>query len=56
MDFHLAQLNIGRLLHPLDHPQIHLWWVRQGHAHGASPHAFWFGKLLPAPEVSVAPV
>src|SRR5271156_5264675 len=22
MDFQLAQLNIGRLLHPLDHPQI----------------------------------
>ena len=22
MSFHLAQLNIGRLLHPLDHPQI----------------------------------
>jgi hypothetical protein len=22
MDFHLAQLNIGRLLHPIDHPQI----------------------------------
>jgi hypothetical protein len=22
MGFHLAQLNVGRLLHPLDHPQI----------------------------------
>jgi hypothetical protein len=156
MDFHLAQVNIGRLLHPLDHPQIRefvdgldrinaladrwpgfvwrlqtdsgnatdvqhpwsrdpfllvnmsvwkspedlkqfvyrsghleyylkrsewfekpseahyvLWWVPEGHipnleearqrlehyrAHGASPHAFWFGKLFPAPELSVAPV
>jgi hypothetical protein len=156
MDFHLAQLNVGRLLHPLDHPQIKgfidgldyvnalaerspgfvwrlqtesgnatdvqhpwsqdpfmivnmslwqsaghlkefvyrsghleyylkrshwfekpseahyvLWWVPAGHipsleearqrlehyrAHGASSHAFWFGKLYPAPAVSVAPV
>ena len=22
MQFHIAQLNVGRLLHPLDHPQI----------------------------------
>jgi hypothetical protein len=22
MHFHIAQLNVGRLLHPLDHPQI----------------------------------
>jgi hypothetical protein len=156
MAFHLAQLNIGRVLHPLDHPQmkefmdglahinaladqwpgfvwrlqtdsgnatdVHhpwsedpfmfvnmsvwkspedlkqfvfrsghleyllkraewfekpkeahyvLWWVPEGHiptleearerlehyrAHGATPHAFWFGKLFPAPAVSVAPV
>jgi hypothetical protein len=156
MAFHLAQLNIARLLHPLDHPQIKefldglnhinalaeespgfvwrlktesgnatdvhhpwsddpftlvnmslwksaedlkqfvyrsghleyylkrsdwfekpreahyvLWWVPLGHipsldeargrlehyrAYGASPHAFWFGKLFPAPAVSVAPV
>lgn len=130
MAFHLAQLNVARLLHPLDHPQIKefidgldhinalaeqwprfvwrlqtdsgnatdirhprsqdpftyylkrshwfekpieahyaLWWVRQGHipsleeardrlehyrANGASPHAFWFDKLFPAPEVSAA--
>ena len=48
-----------------------LWWVPQGHipdldearerlkhyrAHGATPHAFWFGKLFPAPVVSAAPV
>jgi hypothetical protein len=156
MAFHLAQLNVARLLHPLDHPQIKefvegldhinalaeqwpgfvwrlqtdcgnatdihhpwsadpfalvnmslwespedlkqfvyrsghldyylkrsdwferpreaayvLWWVPQGHlpgleeardrlehyrAHGASQHAFWFGKLFPAPAASVAPV
>jgi len=156
MAFHLAQLNVARLLHPLDHPQIQefidglahinalaerwpgfvwrlqtdsgnatdvhhpwsadpfflvnmsvwkkpddlkdfvyrsghleyylkranwfekpaqahyvLWWVPEGHipsleeaqerldhyrAHGATPHAFWFGKLFPAPEVEAAPV
>lgn len=156
MDCHLAQLNIGRLLHPLDHPKIKefvegldhinslaekspgfvwrlqtdsgnatdvhhpwsqdpfllvnmsvwkspedlkefvyrsghleyylkrsdwfakpteahyvLWWVQEGHIpsleearerlehyreHGATPHAFWFGKLFPAPAASVAPV
>jgi hypothetical protein len=156
MEFHLAQLNIGRLLHPLDHPQIKefvdgldhinalaeqspgflwrlqtdsgnatdvhhpwsldpfmlvnmsvwkspehlkdfvyrsghldyylkrshwfekptqanyvLWWVPQGHTpeleearqrleryrtEGASPYAFWFGKLFPASAVSAAPV
>jgi hypothetical protein len=42
-----------------------LWWVPRGHipsleeaherlehyrTHGATPHAFWFGKLFPAPE------
>jgi hypothetical protein len=156
MDFQLAQLNIGRILHPLDHPQIRefmdgldhinalaeqspgfvwrlqsesgnatdvqhpwaqdpfmlvnmsvwrspddlkqfvyrsghldyylkradwferpsqphyvLWWVPAGHipsldearerlehyrAHGASQHAFWFGKLYPAPVVTAIPV
>lgn len=48
-----------------------LWWVPAGHiptlaeardrlehyrAHGASPHAFWFGQLFPAPAVSATPV
>jgi Domain of unknown function (DUF3291) len=156
MDFHLAQLNIGRILHPLDHPQIRefmdgldhinalaeqspgfiwrlqsdsgnatnvqhpwaqdpfmlvnmsvwrspedlkqfvyrsghldyylkrtdwferptephyvLWWVPAGHipsldearerlehyrVHGASRHAFWFGKLYPAPVVTAISV
>jgi len=155
MAFHLAQLNIGRVLHPLDHPQMKefldglapinavadrspgfvwrlqtgegnatgvrhpwsedpfmfvnmsiwetaedlqqfafrsghleylrkragwfekmeqahyvLWWVPAGHiptleearerldhyrVHGATPHAFWFRKLFPAPEVSAVP-
>jgi hypothetical protein len=46
-------------------PHYVLWWVPAGHiptlaeaqerlehyrAHGATPHAFWFGKLFPAPE------
>ncbi len=156
MAFHLAQLNIARLLHPLDHPQIKefvdgldhinasaeqspgfvwrlqsesgnatdvhhpwsddpfalvnltvwespetlkqfvyrsghldyylkradwfekpsqahyvLWWIPEGRlpsleeahqrlehyrTHGASPHAFWFGKLFPAPTVASVPV
>jgi hypothetical protein len=155
MAFHLAQLNVGRLLHPADHPQIKefmdgldhinaladqspgfvwrlqsesgnatdvhhpwsqdpfalvnmsvwespedlkqfvyrsghleyylkradwfekptqahyvLWWVPAGHIpsldearerlehyrlHGATPHAFWFGKLFPEPAFSIAP-
>jgi hypothetical protein len=155
MDYHLAQLNIGRLLHPIDHPEIRefvegldhinaladqwpgfvwrlqtdsgnatdvqhpwsrdpfmlvnmsvwkspedlkqfvyrschleyvlkrsqwfetpsqahcvLWWIPEGHIptleearqrlehyrnHGDSAYAFWFGKLFPAREVSVAP-
>jgi hypothetical protein len=45
-------------------PNYVLWWIPRGHipgleearerlehyrAHGATPHAFWFGKLFPAP-------
>jgi hypothetical protein len=156
MAFHLAQLNVARLVHPLDHPEIKefvdgldhinalaeqspgfvwrlqtdagnatdirhpwsqdpfmlvnmsiwkspedlkqfvyrsghldyylkrsdwfekpseahyvLWWIPQGHipnldearerlenyrANGASQHAFWFGKLFPAPAVAAASV
>ena len=48
-------------------PHYVLWWVPAGHipsleearerlehyrAHGATPHAFWFGKLFPAPELA----
>jgi hypothetical protein len=47
-----------------------LWWIPAGHVptlveagerlkhyrtHGASPHAFWFGKLFPAPAMSATP-
>ncbi len=156
MAFHLAQLNVARLIHPLDHPRIKdfvdgldhinaladqspgfvwrlqtesgnatgvhhpwsedpfalvnmsvwkspedlkqfvyrsshldyylkrsdwfekpaqahyvLWWVSEGHiptleeaherlehyrSNGASPRAFWFGKLFPAPSVEAVPV
>ena len=46
-----------------------LWWIPAGHVptlaeakqrlehyreHGATPHAFWFGKLFPAPESALA--
>jgi hypothetical protein len=55
----------------MDQAHYVLWWVPAGHiptleeaserlehyrAHGATPHAFWFGKLFPAPEVSAVPV
>ncbi len=48
-----------------------LWWLPAGHVpsldearerlehyrrHGASPNAFWFGQMFPAPAVSEAPV
>jgi hypothetical protein len=50
-------------------PHYVLWWVPAGHiptleeaqerlehyrANGATPHAFWFGKLFPAPETVAA--
>lgn len=49
-------------------PTYALWWVPQGHIptvsegrerlehyqkHGATPHAFWFSQLFPAPEADV---
>lgn len=50
-------------------PHYVLWWVSNGHIptvreakerldhyreHGATPHAFWFGKLFPAPATETA--
>lgn len=112
MAFHLAQLNVARLLHPLDHLRIKEfmdglalinvlpgqspgfvwrlqtdsgngtgvhrpwskdpfakrsdWFEKPNHAqyllcwvpvrsNGASPNAFWFGKLFPAQLVEGAP-
>ena len=51
-------------------PHYVLWWIPRGHipslaeardrlehyrSHGATPHAFWFGKLFPAPADSAVP-
>jgi hypothetical protein len=52
-------------------PHYVLWWVPEGHIpgleearerlehyrrHGATPYAFWFGSLVPAPAEAIVPV
>jgi hypothetical protein len=61
----------GLFQQPASEAHYVLWWVPEGHipsleearerlehyrTNGASAHAFWFGKLFPAPAVSAAPV